>query len=81
MTLNIASTILFTAGLSFLGMGAQPPTPEWGIMLADGRIYLRQAWWPAVFPGLALMVTLLAINLVGEGLRNALDPRGLAKIR
>ena len=77
----MASTILFTAGLSFLGMGAQPPTAEWGIMLAEGRLYLRQAWWPAIFPGLALMVTLLAVNMVGEGLRNALDPRGLTGSR
>lgn len=80
-SLNLASTILFVAGLSFLGMGAQPPTAEWGIMLKDGRLYLRQAWWPAVFPGLALLISLLAINMVGEGLRNALDPRGLARGR
>ena len=80
-SLNLASTILFVAGLSFLGMGAQPPTAEWGIMLADGRLYLRQAWWPAVFPGVSLLLTLLGINMVGEGLRDALDPRGLSRIR
>ncbi len=74
-SLNIAGAILFTAGLSFLGLGAQPPTPEWGVMLTTGRQYLREAWWSLVFPGLAMTITILAINLVGDGLRDALDPR------
>jgi peptide/nickel transport system permease protein len=74
-SLNVAGAILFTAGLSFLGLGAQPPTPEWGVMLTTGRQYLREAWWSLVFPGLAMTITILAINLVGDGLRDALDPR------
>jgi peptide/nickel transport system permease protein len=74
-SLNVAGAILFTAGLSFLGLGAQPPTPEWGVMLTAGRQYLREAWWSLVFPGLAMTITILAINLVGDGLRDALDPR------
>jgi peptide/nickel transport system permease protein len=74
-TLQVATAILSAAGLSFLGMGIQPPTPEWGAMLSDGRAYLRQAWWISTFPGVAIMVTVLAINLVGDGLRDALDAR------
>lgn len=74
-TLQFAVAILFAAGLSFLGLGAQPPTPEWGAMLTTGRRYLREAWWIAVFPGLAITVTILAMNLVGDGLRDALDPQ------
>jgi peptide/nickel transport system permease protein len=74
-TLGLATAILTGAGLSFLGLGAQPPTPEWGALLSDGRAYLRQAWWIATFPGLAIMVAVLAINLLGDGLRDALDPR------
>ncbi len=58
-----------------LGMGAQPPTPEWGLMLAKGRDYLRTAWWISTFPGLAIMLTVLAVNMLGDGLRDALDPR------
>ncbi|HEX9371676.1 MAG TPA: ABC transporter permease, partial [Roseiflexaceae bacterium] len=57
------------------GLGAQPPTAEWGLMLADGRKYLRVAWWLAVFPGLAIMLTVFAVNLLGDGVRDALDPR------
>jgi peptide/nickel transport system permease protein len=74
-TLNVARAIISAASLSFLGMGAQPPTPEWGMMLADGRNVIRQAWWVATFPGLAIMFTVLAINLLGDGLRDVLDPR------
>ncbi len=74
-SLCMAFAILAAASLSFLGLGAQPPTPEWGAMAADGRSYLRRAWWVSTFPGLAVMVTVLAINLVGDGLRDALDPR------
>jgi peptide/nickel transport system permease protein len=74
-TLGIAGAILSAAGLSFLGLGAQPPAPEWGAMLSDGRDLLRRAWWPTTFPGLAIMMVVLAINLLGDGLRDALDPR------
>jgi len=74
-TLGIAGAILTASGLSFLGLGAQPPTPEWGAMLTAGRTYLRQSWWFATFPGLAIMLTVLCINLLGDGLRDALDPK------
>jgi peptide/nickel transport system permease protein len=74
-TVYVGSAILTAASLSFLGMGAQPPTPEWGLMLSKGRDYLRTAWWISTFPGLAIMVTVLAINVLGDGLRDALDPR------
>lgn len=74
-TLGVANAIIAGAALSFLGLGAQPPTPEWGLMLADGRNYLRHAWWITTFPGLAIMLTVLSINLLGDGLRDALDPR------
>jgi peptide/nickel transport system permease protein len=74
-TLGIPWAILTAASLSFLGMGAQPPTPEWGAMANDGRNYLSTAWWIATFPGLAIAVTVIAINLIGDGLRDALDPR------
>jgi peptide/nickel transport system permease protein len=74
-TLGIATAILSAAGLSFVGLGAQAPTPEWGAMLSQARPYLRTEWWIAVFPGLAIMVTVLAVNLLGDGLRDALDPR------
>jgi peptide/nickel transport system permease protein len=74
-TLSVASAILTAAGLSFLGLGAKPPSPEWGIMLSDGRETLNRAWWVSLFPGLAILVTTLSINFVGDGLRTALDPR------
>ncbi len=74
-TLGVAGAILSTAGLSFIGMGIQPPAPEWGAMLAGGRQYLRYAWHITAFPGIAIMVTILALNLLGDGLRDALDPR------
>lgn len=74
-TLGVASAILSAAALSFLGLGSQPPTPEWGRMLSEGRNYLRDQWWVATFPGLAIMVTVLAMNLLGDGLRDTLDPR------
>src|SRR5262249_28833042 len=67
-TLYVGSAILTAASLSFLGMGSQPPTPEWGLMLSKGRDYLRTAWWISTFPGLAIMVTVLAINMLGDGL-------------
>jgi peptide/nickel transport system permease protein len=74
-TLGVAGAILAASALSFIGLGAQPPTPEWGAILSDGRQYLRYAWWVATFPGLAIMITVLAINALGDGLRDALDPR------
>jgi peptide/nickel transport system permease protein len=74
-TLGIGSAILVGAALSFLGLGAKPPTPEWGAMLSAGRNYLSLAWWITFFPGLAIMLTVLSINMVGDGLRDALDPR------
>ncbi len=74
-TLNVASAILAGSTLNFLGMGAKPPLPEWGLMLADGRDTLTRAWWVSVFPGLAIIVTTMSINFMGDGLRQALDPR------
>ena len=74
-TLGIGGAILTGAALSFLGLGAKPPTSEWGAMLSAGRNYLQLAWWITFFPGLAIMVTVLSINLLGDGLRDALDPR------
>ena len=74
-TLGIGNTIVLEAGLSFLGMGVQPPTPSWGTMVADGRDHLLNAWWLSTFPGLAIVFTVLSFNLVGDGLRDALDPR------
>jgi peptide/nickel transport system permease protein len=74
-TLGVAGAILIGASLSFLGLGAQPPTPEWGAILNDGRGILRLAPWVATFPGIAIMITVLAMNLLGDGLRDALDPR------
>lgn len=73
-TLAIGWAIVQTAGLSFLGLGAQPPTPEWGAMLSGGRNYMLSAWWIATFPGLAIVVTVIGFNLLGDGLRDVLDP-------
>ncbi len=74
-SLNLAGAILSAAYLGFLGLGAQPPTPEWGAMLADGRTYLRTAPHVAIYPGIAVMLVVLAFNMLGDGLRDALDPR------
>ncbi len=74
-TLGTGTAILAAASLSFLGLGSQPPSPEWGRMLSEGRGYLRDQWWISTFPGLAIMLTVLAMNLLGDGLRDALDPR------
>jgi len=74
-TLGIAAAIITGSALSFLGLGIRPPTPEWGNMLAEGREFLRHAWWVAFFPGLAIMLAVLSINLLGDGLRDAFDPR------
>jgi len=67
--------VIATAGLSFLGFGAQPPIAEWGRMVSDGRIYLMRAWWVTVCPGLAIALTVLGFNLLGDGIRDALDPK------
>lgn len=75
MTLSMAGVILTAAGLGFLGLGAQPPSPEWGAMLSSGRRFLIDYWWMTTFPGLAIMVVSLAFNLLGDGLRDVLDPR------
>ncbi len=74
-TLGVAGAILTESGLSFLGLGVQPPTATWGAMLADGKDYLSRAWWLSFYPGVAILVTVLSYNLMGEGLRDALDPR------
>ncbi|RME64943.1 MAG: ABC transporter permease [Caldilineae bacterium] len=73
-TLAIGWAIVETAGLSFLGLGAQPPTPEWGSMLSSGRTYMLSAWWIATFPGLAILVVVIGFNILGDGLRDTLDP-------
>ncbi|MGR9169460.1 ABC transporter permease subunit [Rhizobium sp. KDH_Rht_773_N] len=74
-TLAFSAAILDAAALGFLGQGAQPPTPEWGTMLAEAREFISRAWWVVTFPGLAILITVLAINLMGDGLRDALDPK------
>jgi peptide/nickel transport system permease protein len=74
-TLGLGTAILSAAALGFLGLGSQPPQPEWGRMLSEGRDYLREAWWISTFPGLGIMLTVLAMNLLGDGLRDVLDPR------
>ncbi|WP_114009225.1 ABC transporter permease subunit [Cohaesibacter intestini] len=74
-TLSFSNAILDIAALGFLGLGAQPPTPEWGTMLAEAREFILRAWWVVTFPGVAILVTVLAINLIGDGLRDALDPK------
>jgi peptide/nickel transport system permease protein len=74
-TLGVAGAIIAAAALSYLGLGAGPPVPEWGALLSEGRNYLRVAWWMTTFPGLAIMTAVLSINLLGDGLRDALDPR------
>lgn len=74
-TMMMADAILIEATLSFLGMGAQPPTPSWGSILAAGRAHMRLAPWETIFPGIAIMLTVLGFNLLGDGLRDALDPR------
>jgi dipeptide transport system permease protein len=73
--LSFSSAILDAAALGFLGLGAQPPTPEWGTMLAEAREFILRAWWVVTFPGVAILTTVLAINLMGDGLRDALDPK------
>jgi peptide/nickel transport system permease protein len=75
VTLDVATAILAGTSLSFLGIGVKPPSSEWGLMLTDARNFLRDAWWVGTFPGLAITVTVVGINLLGDGLRDALDPR------
>lgn len=74
-SLEVARMIISEAALSFLGLGVQPPTPSWGSMVADGRNYIATAWWISTFPGIAIVITVLSINLLGDWLRDALDPR------
>jgi peptide/nickel transport system permease protein len=73
-TLGVAGAILTESSLSFLGLGVQPPTPTWGAILSDGKNYLERAWWLSLYPGLAILITVLSYNLLGEGLREALSP-------
>ena len=79
-SLYVPTAILWSAALSFLGLGAQPPTPEWGAIIADGRDYLSMAWWIATFPGSVLMFTVLGFNFLGDGLRDALDPKAAKRV-
>jgi dipeptide transport system permease protein len=74
-SLGFSTAILDAAALGFLGLGAQPPTPEWGTMLADSLQFVQRAWWVVTLPGLAILITVLAFNLLGDGLRDALDPK------
>lgn len=75
VSLDVGYAMLATSALSFLGLGAQPPTPEWGALITEGRSFIQTAWWWPTFPGLALAVTVLGFNLLGDGLRDAIDPR------
>jgi peptide/nickel transport system permease protein len=74
-SLDFGRVIMYAASLSFIGLGAQPPTPEWGAIISDGRLYLEQAWWYPTFPGVAIMLTVMGFNLMGDGLRDIIDPR------
>lgn len=78
-TLSVSDAIITGASLSFLGLGVRPPTPEWGAMLSDGRAYLRNAWWVSFFPGMTITLLVLALNVVGDALRDAFDPNVLSK--
>jgi peptide/nickel transport system permease protein len=80
-SVSLAFAILSEAALSFLGLGTQPPNPSWGRMLAEGRGFIQQAWWMAVFPGLAIFLTVLAFNVLGDSLRDALDPKQASAIQ
>jgi peptide/nickel transport system permease protein len=79
--MDFGSVVLTSAALSFLGLGAQPPTPEWGLMVSSGRTYFLTYWWVVAFPGLAIFVTVMAFNLLGDGLREVLDPRVAERLR
>jgi peptide/nickel transport system permease protein len=74
VTLSVSDAIITGASLSFLGLGVRPPTPEWGAMLSDGRGYLRNAWWMSFFPGMIITLLVLALNVIGDALRDAFDP-------
>ncbi|HEY7034122.1 MAG TPA: ABC transporter permease [Thermomicrobiales bacterium] len=74
-TIGMAGAILAISGLSYIGLGAQPPSPEWGSMLSQARLYMQRAWWITTFPGIAIVMAVMAINLIGDALRDALDPR------
>jgi peptide/nickel transport system permease protein len=74
-TSGFSGAIMVTAGLSYIGLGAQPPSPEWGAMLNYGRIFMRTAWWMSIFPGMAVFMIVMSINMFGDGLRDAFDPR------
>ena len=73
--MGVANAILICSGLSFIGLGAQPPTAEWGAMLSEGREFIRTAPWLCIAPGIAIMITVFSLNVIGDGLRDALDPR------
>jgi peptide/nickel transport system permease protein len=75
VSLDMGGIILIAAGLGFIGFGAQPPTPEWGIMVSDGRNFLHEQWWVSTFPGIAILIVVLGFNLLGDGIRDILDPR------
>ena len=75
ITLDLGTVILEVAGLSFLGLGVKPPTPEWGLMVSEGVEYVLEQWWISIFPGIAIFLLVLAFNVVGDGLRDVLDPR------
>ena len=77
VTLDMAGIILTAAGLGFLGLGAQPPQPEWGAMIASGRRFLIDFWWVATMPGIAIFIVSLGFNLLGDGLRDVLDPKSI----
>jgi peptide/nickel transport system permease protein len=79
MSLDVGGIILTAAALSFLGLGAQDPTPEWGLMVSQGQSYLNTDWWLPVFPGAAIVLAAVAFNLLGDGLRQALDPRRVTR--
>jgi peptide/nickel transport system permease protein len=79
VTLDMAGVILTAAGLGFLGLGVQPPLPEWGLMISAGRKYLFEQWWVATMPGLAIFIVSLGFNLLGDGLRDVLDPKSASK--
>ncbi len=74
-SMDIGFAVLTTAGLGFIGLGTQPPTPDWGAMIADGRRFIRESWWFSTFPGLAILLTVVGFNLLGDGVRDVLDPR------
>jgi len=81
LTMELSNAIIYIATLSFIGLGAQEPVPEWGLMISTARRYVREAWWPAVLPGLVMFLTVLSFNLIGDGLRDYLDPRKKLSVR